>query len=448
MAAAVVGLWGVTTPSFWRDESVSALAASMPFGDLWRLLDHIDRVHALYYLILRPFAAVSTGELALRLPSVLATVAAAYGIVVLGRRLVSPRAGLLAGLVFVALPMVSRYAQEARSYAIVTAVAVLSTWLLVEAVRREHRGWYAGYAASLILLGWFHVYALLLVFAHAITVAYWRRGVGRFGESLALAGVGILPLAFLAVSQRDAQLGWLKPPTFAAVPTLGDEIAGNAWVALPLLVLVICGAVRDRRLAVVAVPWALLPVLSMAISQLYPVYSPRYLLFAVPAMALLAGAGLDALRPRALTWLGLALVVALTVPAHLRIREPDSRPDDLRGMALALQARGRPGDAVLYVNEFGRLFAGVYDAAYRDLRDLTYPPDRDTPRTAPELTAALAGVDRIWVVTGGRKHQNSAFAEDDERYLALMADPDFTLESTEDFGYSWFGLYVRDLRKS
>ncbi|GAA3412236.1 hypothetical protein GCM10018952_24170 [Streptosporangium vulgare] len=33
--------------------------------------------------------------------------------------------------------------------------------------------------------------------------------------------------------------------------------------------------------------------------------------------------------------------------------------------------------------------------------------------------------------------------EDDERYLALMANRDFTLKSTDDFGYSWFGLYVR-----
>ncbi|MEV4383920.1 hypothetical protein [Streptosporangium sp. NPDC049644] len=50
---------------------------------------------------------------------------------------------------------------------------------------------------------------------------------------------------------------------------------------------------------------------------------------------------------------------------------------------------------------------------------------------------------RIWVVTGGRKHKNSAFVEDDERYLALIGNRDFTLKSTDDFGYSWFGLYVR-----
>ncbi|MEV4383919.1 hypothetical protein [Streptosporangium sp. NPDC049644] len=64
VAAMAVGLWSVTTPSYWRDESVSVLAASMPIADLWNLLDAIDRVHALYYLLLRPVAAISTGELA------------------------------------------------------------------------------------------------------------------------------------------------------------------------------------------------------------------------------------------------------------------------------------------------------------------------------------------------------------------------------------------------
>ncbi len=103
----VAGLWSVWVPSFWRDESVSALAASRPIGDLWELLGHMDRVHALYYLLLRPVAWVSTSELALRLPSVLATAAAAYGIAALGRHLASARVGLLAGLVFAALPMVS-----------------------------------------------------------------------------------------------------------------------------------------------------------------------------------------------------------------------------------------------------------------------------------------------------------------------------------------------------
>ncbi len=454
VAAMLIGLWGVTTPSFWRDESVSTLAAAMPIGDLWHLLGSIDRVHALYYLLLRPVAAFSTGELAMRLPSVVATAAAAYGITVLGRRLATPGAGLLAGLLYVALPMVSRYAQEVRSYAIVTAVAVLATWVLVEATRRSGRRWYLAYGACLVLLGWFHVYALLLVLAHVVTVLLCRYrapspsrpDVARFAGALAVAVAGIAPLALLAAGQREAQLSWLKPSKLTDVAWFGEEVAGTVGVALLLVALMLLGTFAGGRLTAVALPWALLPFVSMAISIVHPVFNPRYVLFAVPAMALLAGAGLSALRPRALGWIGLVLVAALTVPTHLTIREPDRRPDNLRDMAATLLARQRPGDAVLYVGENRRLFAAVYEDAYRNLRDLTHAPGRRTPRTAAQFTAALEGVERVWLVTGGRRHKSRDFVEDDERYLALMANRDFALESTEDFGYSWFGLYVRKRR--
>ncbi|MEU3164523.1 glycosyltransferase family 39 protein [Streptosporangium sp. NPDC006930] len=476
VAAMLIGLWGITTPSFWRDESVSALAASMPIDDLWHLLGSIDRVHALYYLLLRPFAAFSTGELAMRLPSAIATAAAAYGIAVLGRRLATPGAGLLAGSLYAVLPMVSRYAQEARSYAIVTAVAVLATWVLIEAARRSSRRWYAAYGACLVLLGWFHVYALLLVVAHAVTVLWWRQaprsvpaspslpasvppsrpspasvsasrsGIARFAGALVVAAAGIVPLALLAAGQREAQLSWLKPSKLTDVVWFGEEVAGTGWVALLLVALMLIGAFSGGRLTAVALPWALLPFVSMAISVVHPVFQPRYVLFAVPAMALLAGAGLNAMRPRALGWIGVLLVAALTVPAHLTIREPDTRPDNLRDMAATLLARQRPGDAVLYVTKNRRLFVAVYEDAYRGLRDLTYAPGRREPRTAAQFAAALEGVERVWLVSGGRKHKDRSFVEDDERYLALMADRDFTLTSTDDFGYSWFALYVRERR--
>lgn len=414
VVALVVGLWGVGVPSFWRDESVSALAASRPLGEVWDLLGHMDRVHALYYLLLRPVAWISTSELALRLPSVLATAAAAYGIAALGRHLASARAGLLAGLVFAALPMVTRYAQEVRSYAIVTALAVLATWLLV--TRRHH----AGYAAVIVLLGWCHVYGLLLVVAHAF-VAPDRR---RFGRALLIAGAWLAPLAVLAAGQRGVQLGWLRSPTWAALPAFAQEVMGSRWGIVPLLGLAVFGA--RGALGRVAGPWALLIPLSMLVSLVYPIYSPRYVLFALPGVALLAGAGLDRLRPRPLAWAGLALLVALTVPKHLSLRTPDSRPDDLRSMAAALLERQRPGDAVLYVDATYKWFAGVYAEPYRKLIELQ-PGD-------------IGEYERVWVVSGGRKHQNSAFVETDRDYLALQKG--YEARYFKDFGYSWFALYV------
>src|SRR6266536_5074305 len=101
-------------------------------GALFRLLGNIDAVHGVYYMMMwADVRLAGTGETATRLPSALAMAAAAAGPAAIGRRLVSPRAGLFAGLVFAALPQISWYGQDVRPYALVTALGTLASYLLV-----------------------------------------------------------------------------------------------------------------------------------------------------------------------------------------------------------------------------------------------------------------------------------------------------------------------------
>ncbi|HEY4459882.1 MAG TPA: glycosyltransferase family 39 protein [Pseudonocardiaceae bacterium] len=136
----VIGAWDLGTPSYWRDEAATLDAESRSVPALLHMLTNVDAVHGAYYLFMWPIVhAFGTSEFALRLPSLLAMTAAAVGVAALGRRLHSARAGLLAGLVFAVLPQVSRYAQEARSYAFVLACAVLASYLLIRATDAPHR---------------------------------------------------------------------------------------------------------------------------------------------------------------------------------------------------------------------------------------------------------------------------------------------------------------------
>ncbi len=459
--AAVVGLWGVTVPSFWRDESVSAMAAGMSLSDLWRLLGAIDAVHALYYLLLRPFAALSTSELVLRLPSVIATAAAAYGIAVIGGRLASERAGLVAGAVYALLPIVSRYAQEARSYAIVSAVAVLATLTLLNALDGRRWRHYVWYAASLALLGCLHLFALLLAPAHAVTVLLLgRRELPRWVAAAGAAGLVVLPLALVA-SGQEQQVAWLKRPTVGNLLNFAHQTGGTWWAVALLAVLAAAGTVvalrRARPLALVALPWAVLPVaLSFAISQVHPIYNPRYLLFCVPGVVLLAGA-VFTVRPKAAPGeaarppvpaalvvntapvLAVALLAVLVVPAQVRLRQPAARPDDLRTLASSLAAQERPGDAVLFVPRRYRLFVGVYGAPYDRLADLTFAPGRFEPRTAAQLRAVAGRYQRIWMVSPPQ----GAHWRDDERCRALLADKRFRHAPSQAFGRVRLTLFTR-----
>src|SRR5215813_9472968 len=53
-----VGLWRISVPSYWRDESVTVAMARRPVGDMINALDRSDAVHGLYYLLMHPIAAI------------------------------------------------------------------------------------------------------------------------------------------------------------------------------------------------------------------------------------------------------------------------------------------------------------------------------------------------------------------------------------------------------
>lgn len=408
LVALILGAWRITVPSLWRDESFSGVMARMPLSYVRRLIADVDAVHVTYYLLLRPFAAIAQNELMLRLPSLLAFATTAFGVAVIGRRLAGPLAGCCGGLVYALLPLADRYAQEARSYAIVSAAAVLSTWLLLRTLEGAQTRWHFAYAASVALLGWLHLYSLLLLAAHLAGVLAARPARPLpWLFSVAAGGVLITPLVIVAAGQRDEQLFWLKSPGVADLAGLPAEITGGTAAAVLLLVLAAAGAWWSRR-ALLVTAWPVLPVLaSFLISQEYPVYHPRYVLYAIPGLALLAGIGVQAvtgaIRPataRVSVAAGaIVLLGALAAPAQAAIRLPDSRPDDLRTLAAVLTQQERPGDRVLFVPRRYRLFVSVYGQPYRRLVDLTNAPGVYEPRTAAEFTAAAAGVHRIWLIS-------------------------------------------------
>ncbi len=135
----VVTLYRIGVPSFTRDEGATLLAVHRSFPQMIRMLGNVDVVHTEYYaLIWAVSRVVGSGELAARAPSAVAMAVAAGGVTLLGQRLVSGRAGLAAGLLFAAFPSVSFYAEDAREYALVTALATIASYLLVRALQVRH----------------------------------------------------------------------------------------------------------------------------------------------------------------------------------------------------------------------------------------------------------------------------------------------------------------------
>ncbi|MFJ8332308.1 hypothetical protein [Streptomyces sp. NPDC094437] len=348
-----LGLWGVRRGgSMWRDEAVTYDMARRQLPDLWATLGHVDAVHGLYYLLLHALFGVAGDTdplLVLRLPSVLAITAASGTLALLGRRLAGPRAGLLAGIVFALLPPVQRYAQEGRSYALVCALVVWATYLLV-------RGAWAGYGAVVLAACLLHEFAVLAPVAHLVALDREARRTGL--RVTAGVCVALAPLAVLSMGQSE-QVAWIG---VGAGALLGVGATTAVGVACALLL----RRTGRRETATVALPLLVLPpLLLLSASLVEPLYVDRYVLYAQAGTALLVGAALERVR------IAVILVAALALtPFSVGLRTPGSRTDDVRAIAEAVREAGRGADGVVYLPARRRVWSLPDPTPFRDLNDL------------------------------------------------------------------------------
>jgi mannosyltransferase len=434
-----VTLYQIGRPTLWQDEisTLSDISRSLP--QMFHLLGHIDAVHAAYYVIMWVVVkAIGTSTVALRLPSAVAMGVAAGGITLLGRRLVSVWAGLAAGLVFAAIPDVSWYGQDAREIAFVTALATVASYLLVRVVDAgpgERRGWLIAYGAALALLGLVNLFALLLIPAHgvALGVISLRNRQAGTDASLRTAVWGWLAAAVIAILaaspvmvlgwQQRSQIAWLARPDVRSLPKIEKVIGPPGMVAAVLGILVIAVTVsilrgRPRlekdwplRLAALAVPWLFLPLaLLLSASLVHPVFVTRYIIFCLPALALLMGAALAALG-RVAGPVALILIVALALPAQGQARAVNGHGQNLRRISVLLADRAHPGDAVLFGNSYVRKIEIGYPEGFRSLRDISLGETAlqaaqpvGTDASAAVIQQRLSTVTRLWVITISHHH--------------------------------------------
>jgi mannosyltransferase len=339
---------------------------------------------------------------------VLAGVAAVLLLTAFADRLLGRRVALLVPPLLVTNPLFVRYAVEARSYALLLALACASGLLLLRAVRAPSTSRCLAYAVLCGVAVYAQYFTLLMVAGQLLAVLLLRGSGLRARHVLPAAAALLLllaPLPRLMTEAAAGGVGYLEgsplarvlPPLLAVAVAVAAVAVGLAVRRRPRGTPVPLRVAADGWPIVLLVLWLVVPVvLAVLLSVLRsPVLAPRYFTVCLPPAVLLL-AWLLSRRP-----LGLAVpAVALLGAAGLAVGVAwiDRQSEDWDAVAAHVAATADAGDEVLFVAPYVRLpyeryhrSATAADPAYPGL-----PWDADlaplfffTPMPQAEVRAAV-----------------------------------------------------------
>ena len=301
------------------------------------------------------------------------------------------------------------YAQEARPYALALLLGAASTYVALKV---------ADGPTSRLRLATYVVLATLAIYAHLFTgfvigaqltwllSKAWRPAV----VGGCLIAVASSPLVIYGL--RTGTAGWIAGLSPDVLRIAFLSLAGGSWAVLIGAALAIVRSVwlvgRGQRTLVLPLLLAVFPMAGLlALSLHVPALIARYMLFALPGLAIVCAAASWSLRPR---WLAaIAFSALLVMDAATGASWYTGHPkDDVRGMAATIVADSRDGDAIIYYPDWTAVEVGYY--LNRSGRDLVIVTAQDviierprslwvamnylwTGTTPPQVASLLATID-------------------------------------------------------
>ncbi|MGO2111082.1 MAG: hypothetical protein ACTH31_05665, partial [Pseudoclavibacter sp.] len=478
----VVASW---SPSFSTDEAATIEAARRDWAGMWALITDAHAANGVWMALTHLWiGAFGASEVSLRLLPAIAAGATVAGTTIIGTKLAGTRVGVLAGAVAVVLPRLTQQGTEASSLSLAIALVTWATVALTWAVsandpiprfdvpsrlvsRRNrarraaatwrHIGRWSVVGVLLAVAAWVFVPAVLMTLVHPlfVLVASARRGALRGATLSSLGAIALAsPLLVVLVMQHYALLGrggslGVTPWSWIAEPT----VTGAAW-AIPVFIMVVVtlaiAAWRIRNVVEIAgtsalllgTMWLVVPTIAFWLLQLVApgTFSPDYLAFTAPAVALLLGAAMSA-RPVWLTIVLLVLMLQTCLPTLVMQKMPTAKDgSDDRATSAYIAERSAEGDGIIFANtetdpKSARVMLSTYPEAFGGLLDLTLAQSGEAAGTLWDTSVDIATVpsrldevDRVWVVQPESAPINSNSPE-----LAVYAGEGFAVISSAVF---------------
>ena len=425
LAAAVLRLHMLATKSLWIDEAASVSFARMGMLPFLKLLWAYQGNMALYYFLLRFWIHLGDSEFLIRSLSALLGIASVSMLYLLGKRLFERKTALVGATLLAVHSFHIHYSQEARAYSLLPLLLIVAAYFLVRALQAPERKLFWGsYAVSAALAVYAHIFAVLVLAAHAVAVATRRPFTVRartLAATVAVFGFLISPMAAFVVLQHGNQIDWVARLSWPDVLQSLELLTGSGGPALLLIYLGLCAAAfldpeQSRRRTgnfalVLTLTWlALPPLVLIAGSLLKPLLVPRYLVMCVPALALLAARGINNLAvllgrgrwpvPMAAS---LILVVALSLWGTERyFRSFPAQDDDWRTAVRYILEHERTGDGAIFyipnVYSYRYYEHRAVEAGGKPAPEVLYPLPRFHLLSQGEVEQVTANRTRVWLV--------------------------------------------------
>lgn len=392
LVGALLRMLELSGQSLWVDELLT-WRAIQPGGELGFWEQVTDTIQGpLYLAAVWPLLHWQDTALMMRLPAAIAGVIAIPLFGWLALRMIGGRGARLALLLFAVSPFHIWYSQEGRGYAFLILLTVITALVYLEMTRRgPSLRWALAFAfsgAALVLSNLSGVFLLLAMGLTLVTVhrpddgQAWGRWALAFGLTVVLVSPWLLkasgiwavdrivpgaivgdalrgsstfsPMAlpyavytfFFGYSLGPSLRELHQPDRMAVImgywPVLG---VGAAAVGSALIASV--AKIDRRRLTLII--WILIPVLIavvLAMRNIKP-WNPRYVSVALPALVLLAGAGLAQL-PRRMGLVVASVAVGLTLWSLVGYYgQTKYAKADLRQAVIEVNAQAAPNGVVL-----------------------------------------------------------------------------------------------------
>lgn len=415
--------------NIWIDEGISIAIAKMSWGDFWALLSGVEINMWFYFLLLKVWILFGDTEFAVRSLSALFAIASIPVLYAFTKRLFGDRAALITILYTSVNAYLIEYAQEARGYALVFFLVILSSYLFVRLTEDPpDKKMMSGYVIFTVLAVYTHIFAGLILLVQTSSILFLPADKTRTRRVLfanLLIAVLLCPLAYFVLTIGGGQISWIPEPSISQFKELIMDLSGDAGRVryIPMILLIPClvtlahafttffktGRSYGTWRYVFVISWLIVPIsLSFAISFIKPMFLSRYLIVSLPGLMLLAGIGTSLIEDKYCLVILSLLIIVLSIRSTVTQYYPKEKEENNKEATFYVVSHAQKGDGILFYRDGAMISFEYYMKRLnppKELLDSIYPArfghfkyGNPPGLTVSYLNSLKDRYERIWVV--------------------------------------------------